>query len=666
AVVVQHPIHGKLKVRLKGFCPVLPVSQALKLISELEEASEYGSRSRARWLVMATLCEDGTRTSMAGFLHRCPTFAGVDAEALLGIPEAVPCDPRDGWKLLKGAPWPRAKRKQMYQSDGWVVHLFAGDEKTSDSKTQAIMRKSFWQQALSGSEVLVEVDITATRSMDLNKQDNIFKLLAWAALSGRIKAVIGGPPRQMIPTPSQGARSQDQYHKELQLVVRMMALWYMAEEGRCKRWRQGLLQTPTVKPHVAFLLEHPEAKCQEHVSLFQTSLWKMFALDALMGEVQLEINGRPTVLGGNLDLWHLQGGDMGAFGAQRWPLELVAHLARSLRAWKRLRNREGVLASLTRRSWMDINEEAHVAKLDVRDWKLHLQRDHLPYRRDCKVCVERSSGRPHRRVRHPAAYALSIDTAGPFRTKGIGGYKYLLVGCYRLPRLAGMKSETDSLDAEGVGSEPKAPEDGGDWLFDGDDGGGVGPIDGDDPVEEGRGDGLEVGDGTGMDEEIEELKELAEPLEYMNLYLTRPLRTRTKAEALKVIQEFYIQLRSSGFPVNRLHMDRAREFQSAALEVWAASRDIELTRTQGDDPLQNGSAERAVGYLKGRMRVLLSQASDLSEAEEERVKSWWPFAADTAAAQQQANVTDTRIHRQLGLDQDSSKLQCGMFLDNVN
>ena len=658
-LVVQHPVHGKLRVRMKGFCPVLPVSQALELISELEAArlkrfenSIEDLRKQVRMIReqgrdgwswqqhLRSLCEDGTRTSMAGFLHRCPTFAGVDAEALLGIPEGVPCDPRDGWKLLKSAPWSRAKRKQMYQSDGWVVHLFAGDEKTSDSKAQSIMRTSFWQQALSGSEVLVEVDITATRSMDLNKQDGIFRVLAWAALTGRIKAVIGGPPRQAIPTPSQGARSQDQYIKELQLVVRMMALWYMAEEGRCKRWRQGLLQTPTVKPHVAFLLEHPEAKCREHVSLFQTSLWRMFALDALMGEVQLEINGKPTVLGGNLNLWHLQGGDLGAVGAQRWPLELVAHLVQALRAWRGLRSREGVLASLTRRSWMDLNEEAHVAKFDVKDWKLHLQRDHLPYRRDCRVCVERSSGRPHRRVRHPAAYVLSIDTAGPFRTKGVGGYKYLMVACYRLPRLAGMKSETDSLEQEESAVEPRAPEDGDDWLFeDVDEGGGVGPIVKDDGAE--KPDDVRE-DGDDEDGEVEELKELAKPLEYMNLYMTRPLRTRTKAEALKVIQEFYIQLRSSGFPVNRLHMDRAREFQSAALEVWAASRDIEVTRTQGDDPLQNGAAERAVGYIKGRMRVLLSQAKDLSKAEKEQVRSWWPFAADTAAAQHQAAVMEQR------------------------
>ncbi|CAE7288644.1 GIP, partial [Symbiodinium sp. KB8] len=537
-LVVHHPVHGRLRVRMKGFCPVLPVSKALELISELEAArlkrfedsiedlrkqvSMIREQGRDGWSWqqhLRSLCEDGTRTSMAGFLHRCPTFAGVDAEALLGIPESVPCDPKDGWKLLKGAPWSRAKRKQMYQSDGWVVHLFAGDEKTSDSKTQSIMRNSFWQQALSGSEVLVEVDITATRSMDLNKQDGIFRVLAWAALSGRIKAVIGGPPRQTIPTPSQGARSQDQYHKELQLVVRMMALWYMAEEGRCKRWRQGLLQTPTVKPHVAFLLEHPEAKCREHVSLFQTSLWRMFALDALMGEVQLEINGKPTVLGG---LKGLAGTGSSTFNGT-------------------------------------------ICRIDV-----------------------------------------TVEFALNARVDGVGGYKYLMVACYRLPRLTETKSETDSLEQEESAVELKAPEDGGDWLFeDDDDGGGVGPMVKEDEAEQ-LGDVR--GDGDDEDGEVEELKELAEPLEYMNLYMTRPLRTRTKAEALRVIQEFYIQLRSSGFPVNRLHMDRAREFQSAALEVWAASRDVEVTRTQGDDPLQNGAAERAVGYIKGESEENLQLA----------------------------------------------------------
>ena len=200
------------------------------------------------------------------------------------------------------------------------MHLFSGDDRTPDAKAQSIMRSSLWEQALSGSEVLVEVDVTATRVMDLNKQDAIFKVLAWAALSRRPTSsyfsessagcVFSGPA-------SQGGAACCSYDG---LVV------HGCEVGRCKRRQQGQLQTPMVKPHVGFMLEHPEAKHKEHVSLFRTSLWRSFSLDALMGEVQLEVNGKP-----NLDLWQLQGGRLGAVGAQRWPLELVAHVTRALR-----------------------------------------------------------------------------------------------------------------------------------------------------------------------------------------------------------------------------------------------------------------------------------------------------------------------------------------------
>ena len=98
----------------------------------------------------------------------------------------------------------------------------------------------------------------------------------------------------------------------------------------------------------------------------------------------------------------------------------------------------------------------------------------------------------------------------------------------------------------------------------------------------------------------------------------------------------YIQLRSSGLPLNRLHMDRAREFQSGALEHWAAARDVDLSRTQGSDAAQNGTAERAVGYVKMRMRILFAQAKELSGLEDDVVKTWWPMAADTAVTQQQS------------------------------
>ena len=679
-LTVIHPVHGQLRVRLRGNCPVLPVAQALTLISELEQARvrEFqktvdGLQAQVRALReqgregwnwqrhLRAFCEEGSRTSLSGVLHRCPTFASVPAEVLLGIPEDVPCDLKDGWKLLKGMPWSRARRKAMFASTSWTVHLFSGDERARASRCTSTMRSSFWSVALEGNEVMVNVDVTYSRALDLNHRDGVFRLLCWAALSGRIKAIVGGPPRQSFPAPLRPDGSREQYQKEIQLITRMMVLWYVAEEGRCKAWRQGILRPSVVKPHVAFLLEHPDnGGRDDRASFFASPLWKAFAMDALMGEVECKMNGRSTVLGGNLDLWHLQGTTMGPTSpgdpvGSMWPLELVANVAHSLKAWVGSRRKESLLSSLVRRSWMDFMEEAHegpatdeatpglggdaaphLCRFDADEWRLHLQRDHLPYRKDCRVCVERSTGKPHRKVSHPTAYSLSIDTAGPFRTTGRAGHKYLLVACYRFPKLPGTKVDDETKKFPGEGESIPKMANGEDWLGDGQD-----PLEdsGEDKEEGGpKEDVPNVGEKLNeKDVEVEALRELA-ALEFSSIYIIRPMESRKHAETLRAVQEAYIQLRSCGLPVHRLHADRAREYNTKFFEQWAASRDIDVSKTQGDDPPQNGTAERAVRFIKMRMRILLAQARELSGLSEDVVGSLWPYAAETASAQQEAEV----------------------------
>ncbi|CAE7357932.1 GIP, partial [Symbiodinium sp. KB8] len=647
-LTVVHPVHGRLQVRLRGHCPVVPVSQAMTLIAELEQArmqefektiadlktqvKTLRDRGREDWSWerhLDSLVETGDRTSMAGFLHTCPVFEAISPEVLLGLPEAIPLGEKEGWKLMKGLPWSRAKRKSCFQSDGWVVHLCAGDPRTRDAKLQETMRKSMWSSSLVGGDVLVEVDIASSRSMDVLQQQAVFRVLAWAALNGKIKAVIGGPPRHGFPASTGEAVCSPQRLKELKIMVRMLALWYMAEAGRVKAWKAGVLKQPPVKPHVGFLLEHPAAQ-EGKESFFDLPVWKAFSEDQLMAEVLITMNGRPTILGGNLDLWDLRDGSVGALeakdpGGSVWPLELVAHLAGVLRSWTGLRSRESLLAALTQRT-INLEEPATLCKFNHGEWKLHLQRDHLPYRRDCRVCVERASGKPHRRVTHPTAYSMAVDLAGPFRNPGVGGYKYLMVGCYRFPRLAGLPKVEEHKEPE---APAVLPGDGEDWLgADGEE-----DIDLEVPVDKDEDKAAEMSE---LDKEVEALKELAEPLEFTSVYLARPMKTRKKKDALRAVQELYIQLRSNGLPLNRLHMDRAREFQTDALEAWAAGRDVEVTRTQGSDPAGNGTAERAVGAVKARVRVLLAQAKELSGASDEAIRTWWPFAAETAVAHHQA------------------------------
>ena len=92
------------------------------------------------------------------------------------------------------------------------------------------------------------------------------------------------------------------------------------------------------------------------------------------------------------------------------------------------------------------------------------------------------------------------------------------------------------------------------------------------------------------------------------------------------------------FPVNKIHADRARAYNAKMLDLWAASRDIDISKTQGDDAPQNGTAERAVRYIKMRTRILLAQAKELSGLSDDVLRSLWPYAAETASAQQQAEV----------------------------
>ena len=92
-------------------------------------------------------------------------------------------------------------------------------------------------------------------------------------------------------------------------------------------------------------------------------------------------------------------------------------------------------------------------------WKAHVSRGHLPFRRDCLTCVAGARGhvpfrrdcltcvagagvgRRHGRVEHPDAFVLIADTSGPLKTPGMDSHqrgakramRYLFVARLRLP-----------------------------------------------------------------------------------------------------------------------------------------------------------------------------------------------------------------------------------------
>ncbi|CAE7442809.1 GIP, partial [Symbiodinium necroappetens] len=534
-LTVVHPLHGRLRVRLRGQCPVVPVSQAMALIAELEEAriKEFKKTVADLQLQVKAIRDQGK----AGWNHD-KHLQSLQEDGGQGWMEAL-----EGDALVEG-------EEKVVVSKRRVVHLCSGDERTREAKQQQIMRRAFWANSLNGGDVIVDVDITASKDMDLLRQDAVFKVLAWAALAGKVKAIIGGPPRHAFPVDVTAQTTSPQQIKELKIVARMLMLWYMAEVGRLKAWREGSLSGSPVKPHVGFMLEHPAIE-EGKVSLFDHSMWKGFAQEALMGEVPCALNDRPEILLVQCGQWS------------------------SLLMWQRF-------------DGFPSDSAPSLAKFDVKD--------------------------------------------------GAGGYKYLMVGCYRFPKLEGVTAMKGIDDVKSLGP---VPDDGRDWILDeeevvvdGEPGERELVDKGDDKIAEPVGDDAYAG--VSLDKEVEALKELAAPLEFTSVYLARPMKSRKKKDALRAVQELYVQLRSNGFPVCKLHSDRARELQTDALESWAAARDIEVTRAQGSDPAGNGTAERAVGAIKARIRVLLGQAKELSGADDDVVRTWWPFAAETAVAQHQA------------------------------
>ncbi|CAE7801156.1 GIP [Symbiodinium sp. CCMP2592] len=98
-------------------------------------------------------------------------------------------------------------------------------------------------------------------------------------------------------------------------------------------------------------------------------------------------------------------------------------------------------------------------KFTQADWEQHVANNHVPYRRDCAVCVHGAgNGRRRHGVVHPEVYCMSADIAGPIRVKGKdpesrnhrpATFKYFLAASYRFPRLKGVKEESDPSQTEG-------------------------------------------------------------------------------------------------------------------------------------------------------------------------------------------------------------------------
>ena len=200
-----YPPNGKpLRLRFKNGCPEVVESQALTLISRLEEhkleqveelrrRTEQGkdrirqaklAMDKTWWDHLVDYVSSPNTGSGQIAVSTAPFFQEVPDKALQGIlpPQGVDAEPF--WDAIKRAlpHLNRKRRKALHQSKNWVVHLFAG------AKSHKPLMK-----LESDDTVVLELDIQRSAAQNVYN-DALWSLLLRAAREGRLAAVLGGPP----------------------------------------------------------------------------------------------------------------------------------------------------------------------------------------------------------------------------------------------------------------------------------------------------------------------------------------------------------------------------------------------------------------------------------------------------------------------------------------
>ncbi|CAE7228392.1 unnamed protein product [Symbiodinium sp. CCMP2456] len=310
---LRHPTKKEIKVYTRSTCPEIMQCDALRLIAELEQAKidetmeslaqlkasvsvarDYKEKSwkdMVRDYVASGTVDDATRAVLAApFMHHAPM------NGQLKILPKSPDNADQAWVWMKQFPLNRAKRRQLWQSREWIVHLFSG--------------KSARNDPLRDFPGLLEVDLQ--KGWNLN-DEKIYGVLIWAAREGRIKHVFGGPPAgtfspmryksdnhaELRPLRSVhepwglreglNAEESSKVYNENMMMYKMLWLWLCAEVANEDRDAPG--------HKVGFCMEYPEdpkeylpegnqkSTC---VSVWRTELVQKFASHMELNKVQFE------------------------------------------------------------------------------------------------------------------------------------------------------------------------------------------------------------------------------------------------------------------------------------------------------------------------------------------------------------------------------------------
>ena len=660
---IWHPARGWLPIRERGGCPHVPKELAMELIEEMEK--KFSSEEEEGWQEIKKAEE--RKEEEEGWIRQFVECHPV----LKKLPEklkeklVVPIAEKVG-KI----PGVNKRHKKKWYQKGVIVHLYSGEP--SGYNLERAMKEQGGEERR-----LLEVDIKKGVEFDM-VEDPMYSNLLRLAMDDVIEAVVCGPncrtrsvlrhfPIQgqpMAPRPVRRwggeewgmMRNDDEEKKKVEeddiMLWRAITLVLISTHHR--------RATQPTLPRVRFLVEQPSSppNFPEVVSLWRTEEWKK--LCEVYGWKEIHFNQgdwggkttKPTTVGGDMDLVV--------------PMKKLEKSKEVIRSSKELeRWSPGMMKEIAR--WLVEDVQEGKVELKGLSWDEHIQLGHVPFRRDCKVCQEsRQKQHPHRKVKHPLAGVLSLDTSGPHKDGQdlATQARYMMVGAFTwlVPReMKKMKEQEGDLpddapvleewrdgrhlrkeknrknrdvedqeaedeEAEDRKDEDKeAVEEEGDEVDIFNDPPEWDPLRNESQEERDRlrapwnvREDSRIRVMEGGEEATENSEEIPEGWEIRVFRLVAPMMSKRTEETLKTAIEFALRLRADGFWVSQIHTDQGHEYYGQ-FKNWCQKRGIVLTRTAGDDPQGNGRAEVAVYAINRQVRATLLQAG--AEV------SLWPLAA---------------------------------------
>eukprot|EP00439_Symbiodinium_sp_Y106_P004232 s10784_g1.t1 len=120
---------------------------------------------------MKNYATTGARVDLLASIAAAPFFEHFTADFKATAAESVPTREKDGWLLLKSMPWSRRRRRTLFQSEDWNLHLFSGPTGKNNGSTTAAKLSS-----VEATGPKVDVDLRNSNLMDLARPSGIYKV----------------------------------------------------------------------------------------------------------------------------------------------------------------------------------------------------------------------------------------------------------------------------------------------------------------------------------------------------------------------------------------------------------------------------------------------------------------------------------------------------------